>query len=275
MENFVDFENSDSFKVASITLAFFNISFYFSHIYLINLLYKNKEVIKTILNETSFLNIVFQLIFATLFFGLLCKLCLKNTKFLNVSNLIGIMTSLEWFSIYIYFSYKDKNFIALLYFIIPVVILLTISLIFFLIDDFNSDLESILAHICLISYTLMFVSPGVNIYKLFKTGNPKYIMILNSMTGFFSSISMLLFIIALEYYNIINMKYIIYPIFSFLICIFEIIFYCYKAPKEGYHAGRDENNLEEINPGFSESGSDNDSRQKKISLVNRNSVEDD
>ena len=272
MENFLDFENSNFFKAVSMALSISNILFYFSHIYLINILYNNKNIIHKILTETSILNIVFELIFTTLFFGLLCKLYIKNTKFLNVSNLIGIMTSLEWFSIYAIFAFKDKRFVALLYFIIPLVIVLTISLIFFLIDDFDTNSESIIMNICFASYALMFVSPGINIYKLFRTGNPKYIMISNPILGLFSSISMIIFIIDLNHYNIMKFYYIIYAIVSLLICIFEIVFYIYKIYKEGY---QNYNNFEEINPGFSDSNNDDDSNKKKISLVSRNSVEDD
>ena len=272
MENFLDFEDSQVFKLSSIALGIFNILYFFSHLSLLDKLNKNKDNIESIKSNTSFLCIIFQFISSSLFFGLLCKLYIKNTKFLTTSYLIGIITSLEWFTIYIYYSNEGKIINILLYMLIPIIILLPILLIFLLVDDFNKNAELALKNIAFIFYVVMFISPGINFYKIIITGNPKYIMILNSILGIFTNIAMILFIIALNYYNIIELYFIAYAIISLIICIFEIIFYYYQILKGGYSPYDD---FDSVNPSLSDYGKDKESKQKKISLVNRNSIEDE
>lgn len=272
MENFLDFEDSNIFKLSSIALGIFNIFYFFSHVSLLNKLNQNKDKIDNIKPDTSFLSILFQLISSSLFFGLLCKLYIKNTKFLTISYLIGIVTSLEWFIIYIYYSNEGKIINILLYMLLPIIIIVPILLIFLLVDDFNKNAELALKNIAFIFYVVMFISPGINIYKLIKTGNPKYIMVLNSIIGAFTNITMILFIIALNYYDIIELYYIIYGIVSLIICILEIIFYYYKILKGGYSSYDDFDN---VNPSLGDYAKDNETKHKKISLVNRNSIEDE
>ena len=150
MENFLDFEDSHIFKLSSIALGIFNILYFFSHVSLLNKLNQNKDKIDNIKPDTSFLSIIMQLISSSLFFGLLCKLYIKNTKFLTISYLIGIVTSLEWFAIYNYYSNKEKMINKLLFMLIPIIILLPILLIFLLVDDFNKNAELALKNIAFI-----------------------------------------------------------------------------------------------------------------------------
>ena len=266
MEHFIEFENSNIFKISSISLGILNILFFFSHIYLINKLNKNKNNIKNVLKDTSSLNIIFQLISSTLFFGLLNTLYIKNTKFLIISYLIGIVTSFEWYSIYIFYYHEGKIIYILLNILIPIIIFLPILLLFVLVGDFNKRFELILMHTSFIFYLFMFISPGFNIFKIMGKKNHNYIMILNSIIGIFLNIGMILFIICLNYYKILELYFITYPSLSLAICICEIIYYYCTFNKDNC-------DLYEMNRNFSDSS--NDSGYKKISLVNRNSVEDD
>ena len=77
----------------------------------------------------------------------------------------------------------------------------------------------------------MFLSPGLNIIKLFKTENHKLISITNSVLGIFVNLFMGFFIIMLNEYKIISISFIIYPIVSFIICAFLVIYYSIKFRK--------------------------------------------
>ena len=110
----------------------------------------------------------------------------------------------------------------------------------------------------------MFITPGSYIIKMMKTGNPIYIMIPNSITGILLNIAMILFIISLHYFDIIGIYFIIYPIISLLICVFEVFFYFSKINSIN---NEDDDNLIDINPGISDFESDDDLKKKKISLV--------
>ena len=267
MENFIDFEDSKAFKLASIGLGFFNILFSFSHIFLINKINKNNERIQNKITETSYLSIIFQLISSSIFFGLLYKLYIKNTEFLRISYLIGVVTCLEWICFYLY--YTDGNIIInfIFYLLIPIIIILAIFLLFFYVDDFNKIAETFLKNISFISYSLMLISPGINILNLNMTGNFKCIIITNIILGILCNIFMFLFIIALNHFKNISLFYIVYSILSILICIFEIY---YLKVKNNYN----NEDLDYINSNIRYS-KDNDSAHKKISLVKRNSVEDE
>lgn len=273
MENFLQFENNTLFKIFSLSLAIVNTLFFFSHIYLINNLNKDKEKIKEGKFKYSCLCIIFQLISSSLFFGILNKLSIKNTTFLSISYLIGVVLSLEWYFVYMYYYNKERILFALLFFLIPLLIVISIFLLFFLINDFNKLFETIIKNISFAFYLFMFVSPGLNIVKLIKTRNPKYIMIPNSIIGIISNIGMISFIFSLNYFNIIDIYFITYPAISMFICIFEVIFYCSKINNKSYDLYDDEN--DDINPGYTDYSNDNDSRHKKISLITRNSVEEE
>ena len=269
MENFIEFENSNIFKISSLALAVFNILFFFSHIYLINKLNKNKNNIEKVLTETSCLSIIFQLISSSLFFLLLNKIYIQNTKFLSISYLIGIVISFEWYSIYIYYYHNGNIIKMLINFLIPFFILSPILFFFFFIDSFNIKFELLLKHISFIFYLFMFISPGLNIFKLIKTKNPNYIMILNSISGIFLNIGMILFIISLNYYNIEKLYFIIYPSISLLICLFEVFYYTCQIKKGNYY------NKKFLDDFKNDDSSDSGLKHRNISLVNRNSIEDD
>ena len=270
MENFLDFEKSKIFQFSSIGLGAFNILFIFTHIFLLSKINKNKERVKNIITETTILSIIFQIISSSLFFGLLYKLYIQNTKFLSISHLIGIALCLEWLSFYLYYSDGNKIINIIFYLLIPLVILLSIFLLFFFVDDFNKNNEMILKNISFIFYALMIISPGINISYLIHSENFQYIIIINIIIGLLNNIFMILFIIALNHFNIIELYFIVYNIISLLICIIEIIYYIIKKNK-GFDLYND---VDDINPSFNDYSKDNDSRHKKISLVNRNSVED-
>lgn len=269
MENFLEFESDKMFKSVSITLAIFNIIFFFSHIYLIDIINKKKEKIKVGYFQYSFLNILFQLLSSSLFFGILHKLCIENTKFLRISYLIGIALSLEWYIIYMYYYQTIIN--TLLFLLIPISLLVSVFLSFFFISDFNKLLEEIIKNISFLFYTLMFISPGLNIFKMIKKGNPKYIMIPNSIIGIFCNIAMIVFIISLYRFNSIKFYFIVYPSISILICIFEVVFYFYKINNKTHNL-YSEDNSDDID---SDDGNENNINGQKISLVTRDSVEED
>ena len=109
----------------------------------------------------------------------------------------------------------------------------------------------------------MFLSPGLNIIKLFKTGNPKFISITNSFIGVFVNFFMMFFIVMLNYYEIISIIFIIYPIAALLICCF-LIFYYFRQKQQL-------NNLDEI---FDNDKDDNTSKGKQFNLISNESAED-
>lgn len=272
MENLVEFEKSDIFKMSSLGLAFFNTLFFFSHIYLINKLNKSKDNIKKIIDETSCLNIIFQLISSSFFFVLLNKIYIQNTKFLSISYLIGVVTSFEWYSIYIYYYHKSydnkKIIITILYSLIPFIIFILILLFFLLTDNLSKKVELILKHISFIFFIFMFISPGFNIFKCFTIKNNNYIMILNSILGIFLNVGMILFIISLSYYSkVLELYFICYPIISLLICLFEVTYHIFKN-KGSYNIKGEIGDLDEDSDMA-------DSNKQKISLVNKTSMEDD
>ena len=270
MENFLEFETSITFKISSFSLAILNILFFFSNIFLINTISINKDKIKIKKLDFSFLSIIFQLIFCSLFFIILVKLYIKNTTFLIISNLIGIVLSLEWYYIYIYYLIHEKIINVFFYILIPMIFLLCQFLLFFLLSDFNKLFESIIKNISFIFYVCMFITPGSYIIKMLKTGNPIYIMIHKSIIGILLNIAMIIFIISLNYFGIIEFYFITYPIISLLICAFEVIFYFSKINSIN---NEDDDNFIDINPGLSDFENDDDSKKKKISLVSKSSFE--
>ena len=278
MENMIEFEDSNLFLALVICLAVINIIFYFGHFLLIYKINKNNDT----LIESSCLCIIFQLLTSSMFFGLLFKYRIKNTEILNISNLIGISLSLEWTILYMHYYNKGKDIFVQCTYAIPFAIILVIFFLFFIIDEFNKVFETILINLTFIFYILMFVSPGINIIKLFNTRNPKFILIYNSIIGVVVNILMLLFIIALNYYNIIDIYYITYICISLVICISEIAFYFYRINKdksknedENKEKNEEEEENDVIDENFIDYAKKNSSNERKISLVSRKTIEDD
>lgn len=267
--NIVEFEKSLSFKIAAIALGVVSIIFYFCHVVLLNYINKNKHGLQNILPNTSCLCIIFQLLTCSLFFCFLYKLRIKNTDILTISNLIGVLLSLEWLSIYVYYNFKE-NKIAILKLLVPLLISVGIFVFFILIGECNKIIEIILKNLAFVFYVLIFVSPGTNFIKLISKGDPKYISIVNPIMGVFVHIAMLLFLILLYHYNITDFYYIIYICISLAICIFEITYYFIRINKNDFSLN---DNVDEINPSFRDYSYTNEN--KKISLVSRKSIEVD
>ena len=171
------------------------------------------------------------------------------------------------------YHYRDiKN--VLLFLLIPVLILVFIFLFFFFISDLNRILETIIKNVSFIFYTFMFLSSGFNIFEMIKTGNPKYIMIPNSIIGIVSNIAMILFIISLNRFNSISIYFIIYPLIAIIFCIFEVIFYFCKSNKKNQNLLiEDDSNA--INNDDNDNDDENTEKGKNISLVKRRSTEED
>jgi len=270
--NIVEFEKSITFKIAAIVLGIFSIIFYFCHVFLLNYINKNKHGLKRILPDISCLCIIFQLMVSSIFFCFLFKLRIKNTDILTISNLIGVLLSLEWLSIYAYYNLKESK-IAILKIIIPFLITVGIFLFFFLFSPINKITEIILKNLAFVFYVLMFVSPGINCIKVISKGDPKYISIANPIIGIFVNISMILFLISLYHYNIIDIYFIAYTCIALAICVFEITYYFVKINKNNYKIG--ENLDDDFNPSIRDYSTRNNNENKKISLISRKSIEED
>ena len=198
--NIYEFEESNRYLAALIGLAISDSLLFLSHIITIIQIFLNKEKLDTFFNELSCIHIFAQLIFSSLFFCILHRTHLYNSLYLNISNLIGIALNLEWLCLYLYFYHIKKIIFAII-------------------------------HMAMIFYIFMFLSPGLNIIKLFKTENHKLISITNSVLGIFVNLFMGFFIIMLNEYKIISISFIIYPIVSFIICAFLVIYYSIKFRK--------------------------------------------
>jgi hypothetical protein len=269
--NIVEFEKSVPFKISAIALGIVSIIFYFCHVIQLNYINKNKHGLEKILPDTSCLCIFFQLMVCSLFFCFLFKLRIKNTDFLTISNLIGVLLSLEWLSIYVYYNFKESK-ISLLKIIIPLLITLGIFLFFFLFGPLNKITEIILKNLAFVFYVLMFISPGINCFKVISKGEPKYISIANPIIGIFVNIAMILFLISLYHYNIMDIYFIVYICIALAICVFEITYYFMKINKNNYKIGE---NMDDINPSFNDYSSRNNNENRKISLISRKSIEED
>ena len=110
----------------------------------------------------------------------------------------------------------------------------------------------------------MFISPGINTIKLFKTGNPKFISLMNSIIGNFVNLFMMFFLITLSHYKIISLLFIIYPIISLIICCLQVIYYFMKIK-----AYRNSDELIEKTD-----NEDNIKKGKPISLISSDSIEE-
>ena len=229
MKNLVEFEESIIFISSSISLAIMNFFLFLNNNVSIIKLFKNKERIKLILSELSCVNSFAQLIFCSFFFYLLFKSHLANSIYLIISNFIGIALNLEWLSIYLYFYHNENIIFTIIHILIPIAIPSAILSLVLIKHEINKISEIILINITMIFYIFMFLSPGFNIIKLFKKGSPNFISISNSFIGVFVNFSMMFFIIMLNYYGIISIIFILYPIISILICCFLIVYYFKKG----------------------------------------------
>ena len=118
----------------------------------------------------------------------------------------------------------------------------------------------------------MFISPGINCFKVISKEEPKYISIANPIIGIFVNIAMILFLISLYHYNIMDIYFIVYICISLAICVFEITYYSIKINKNNYKIGE---NIDDINPSFNNYSSRNNNENRKISLISRKSIEED
>ena len=125
------FEQNKVYLASAIGLAISNFLLFLSHIITIIKIYKNKDNVDEVLGEQSCIHIFAQLIFSCLFFCLLHRFNLANSTFLILSNLIGIILTLEWLCLYFYFYHNDNLFFAIFHMLLPicfVVIILSLLL---------------------------------------------------------------------------------------------------------------------------------------------------
>ena len=235
--NLYEFEQNKVYLASAIGLAISNFLLFLSHIITIIKIYKNKENVDEFLSEQSCIHIFAQLIFSSLFFCILHRAHLTYYTYLNISNLIGIALTLEWLCLYLYFYHMENKAFAFIHILLPVSIIIIILAVLLTIGEINKASEVVLINIAMISYIFMFFSPGSNIAKLFKTQNPNFISLINSIIGILVNIFMAFFIIMLKKYKIISIAFIIYPIISLLICIFQIVYYAIKKKKDGSSYG--------------------------------------
>ena len=228
--NIYVFEESNRYLAALIGLAISDSLLFLSHIITIIQIFLNKEKLDTFFNELSCIHIFAQLIFSSLFFCILHRTHLYNSLYLNISNLIGIALNLEWLCLYLYFYHIKKIIFAIIH-VLPAIFIIVILSLLLTIGEINKISEVVLINISMIFYIFMFLSPGLNIIKLFKTENHKLISITNSVLGIFVNLFMGFFIIMLNEYKIISISFIIYPIVSFIICAFLVIYYSIKFRK--------------------------------------------
>ena len=264
MKNLVEFEESKIFISSSIGLAIMNFFLFLNNNFSIIKLFKNKERLELIISELSCVYSFAQLIFCSFFFCIIFRSHLVNATVLNISNLIGIALNIEWLSIYLYFYHNENIIYAIIHLLIPLSIPTVIISLLLTKHEINKISELILINITLIFYIFMFLSPGLNIIKLFKTGNPKFISITNAFIGVFVNFFMMFFIIMLNYYEIISIIFIIYPIVSIIICGFLIVYYFMQKHQL--------NNLDDIFD--KDDKEDNTSKGKQFNLISNDSIED-
>ena len=259
--NIYEFEESNRYLAALIGLAISDSLLFLSHIITIIQIFLNKEKLDTFFNELSCIHIFAQLIFSSLFFCILHRTHLYNSLYLNISNLIGIALNLEWLCLYLYFYHIKKIIFAIIHMVLPVIFIIVILSLLLTIGEINKISEVVLINITMIFHIFMFLSPGLNIIKLFKTENHKLISITNSVLGIFVNLFMGFFIIMLNEYKIISISFIIYPIVSFIICAFLVIYYSIKFRKN-----KDLLDLDNKD--------DNTQEAKQFNLISNDSVEE-
>ena len=264
MDNLLEFEESSVFISSAIGLGVFDILLFLNHIFLIIQILKEKSRLELLFQELSCIHIFAQLIFSCLFFCLLHRFNLANSAFLTVSNLVGIILTLEWLCLYFYFYHNDILIFTIIHMILPISFVAIILSLLLITWEFNKTVEIILINITFIFYIIMFISPGINTIKLFKTGNPKFISLMNSIIGNFVNLFMIFFIITLSNYKIISLVFIIYPIISLIICCLQVLYYFMKI--RAY-----KNSGELIEKVDNE---DNVNKDKPISLISSDSIED-
>ena len=264
MDNLLEFEESSVFISSSICLGIFDILLFLSHVFLIIQILNEKSRLELLFQELSCIHIFAQLIFSCLFFCLLNRFNLANSTFLILSNLIGIILTLEWLCLYFYFYHNDNLIFAIFHMLLPICFVVIILSLLLITWEFNKTVEIILINITFIFYVLMFISPGVNTIKLFKTGNPKFISLINSIIGNFVNIFMIFFLLTLSHYKLISLLFIIYPIISLIICCLQVIYYFLKI-------GAYRNSGELIEKIDNE---DTDKNGKPISLISSDSIEE-
>lgn len=264
MDNLLEFEESSVFISSAIGLGVFDILLFLNHIFLIIQILKEKSRLELLFQELSCIHIFAQLIFSCLFFCLLHRFNLANSTFLILSNLIGIILTLEWLCLYFYFYHNDNLIFAIFHMLLPICFVVIILSLLLITWEFNKTVEIILINITFIFYVLMFISPGVNTIKLFKTGNPKFISLINSIIGNFVNIFMIFFLLTLSHYKLISLLFIIYPIISLIICCLQVIYYFLKI-------GAYRNSGELIEKIDNE---DTDKHGKPISLISSDSIEE-
>ena len=229
--NLYEFEQNKIYLASVIGLAIANFLLFLSHVITIIKIINSKEKLDSVINELSCIHIFAQLIFSSLFFCILHRTHLTNSIYLNISNLIGIALTFEWLGFYLYFYHINNKIFAIIHILLPAAFISVILAVLLTIGEINKISEVVLINIAMIAYLFMFISPGLNIVKLFKTKNSNYISLTNSIIGIIVNIFMAFFIIMLNKYKIISLGFITYAIVSLIICIFQIIYYAINNGK--------------------------------------------
>ena len=259
--NLYEFEQNKIYLASVIGLAIANFLLFLSPIITIIKLINNKERINEFISELSCIHIFAQLIFSSLFFCILHRTHLTNGIYLNISNLIGIALTFEWLCFYLYFYHMNNKVYGFIHILLPAAFITVILAVLLTIGEINKISELVLINIAMISYLFMFISPGLNIIKLFKTQNSNYISLTNSIIGIIVNIFMAFFIIMLNKYKIISLGFITYAIVSLIICLFQIIYYAINKGKNRNAYDLIENN-------------DDSKKEKQFNLMNNDTIEE-
>lgn len=267
MENLVEFEESSIFKITIICLGISYILLYLNHFIMIIKLLKEKQnqKLELFFKGSSCIHIFAQLIFSSVCFCLLHRFHLTNSVFLILSNLVGIIATLETLCIYIFFYHNDNIILACVHIALPIALPIIIMSILLTTEEVNKTIEIILINISFVFYLFMFISPGLNIIKFFQTANPNFISFTNTILGIFVNIFMIFFLAVLSKYKIASITFIIYPIIAFIICILQIIYYIMKNNKY--------NNTDDLIEKVE--NVDTSEKDKPFSLIKNDSIEEE
>ena len=152
MDNLVEFEESSLFKASIIGLGISNILLFLNHIFTIIKIINEKSRKELLFQELSCIHIFAQLIFSCLFFCILHRFNIVNSVFLILSNLVGIVLTLDWVCLYFYFYHSNKLIFAIIHMLLPICFIVVILSLLLTVGEVNKIIEIILINVTFIFY---------------------------------------------------------------------------------------------------------------------------
>ena len=152
---------------------------------------------------------------------------------------VGIIFSFSWLSIYLFYYSKENQKRNNIYFLIYIFIILDLIFeIWFIENDIlNNKNENLISKnvvkiLSSIFNILMYNTPGLNIFKVFKELDCSYIIIPIAIIGFFNSFIWLLYgILSNDKDN--HKVYFYTNIIGLTICLLQIVLYLFLRNKNG------------------------------------------